>query len=68
MNAVEPRKGVKTRLFGVVIIFLGAMDSMLSWRGGFAAGDTYFPLIALGFLIFAVGVIRGGRRSQTGAR
>lgn len=58
MEAAEPRKGVKTRLLGVVLIFLGAMDSMLSWRGGFAAGDTYFPLIALGIFIFAIGAIR----------
>ncbi len=57
------RKGAKTKLFGVILIFLGILDSMLAWRGGFAVNDFYILLIALGLFLYAVGAIR--ERSQT---
>lgn len=52
------RKGVKTKLIAVVLIFLGLMDSMLSWRGGFAVSDTYVLLLAGGIVLYAFGAIR----------
>jgi|ETNmetMinimDraft_16_1059900.scaffolds.fasta_scaffold580657_2 hypothetical protein len=55
------RKGAIIKLFGVVLIFLGAMDSMLSWRGGFAVGDFYLALIAAGVLVYGLGAIRAQR-------
>jgi hypothetical protein len=55
------RKGAIIKLFGVVLIFLGAMDSMLSWRSGFAVGDFYLALIAAGVLVYALGAIRAQR-------
>ena len=54
-------KGFIIKLFGVVLIFLGAMDSMLSWRGGFAVGDFYLALIAAGVLVYGLGAIRAQR-------
>ena len=57
------RKGSIIKLFGVVLIFLGAMDSMLSWRGGFAVEDFYIGLLAAGVVIYALGAIRGQRRT-----
>ncbi len=53
-----PRNGVKTKLLGVVLVFLGAMDSMLSWRGGFEVSGYYFLLIALGIFVYVIGAIR----------
>lgn len=53
------RKGVKTKLFGVVLIFLGALDSMLFWRGGLVVNDFYLLLFVLGCIVYIIGAIRG---------
>jgi len=52
------RKGVKTKLFGVGLIFLGALDSMLFWRGGLEVNDFYLLLFVLGCIIYIIGAIR----------
>ncbi len=68
MTEPMPRKGVKTRLIGVVLIFLGFMDSLLSWRGGVELSDFYVLLIAAGLGLYAIGSIRnthGTRRRAT---
>jgi len=57
-NEIE-RKGAKTKLFGVGLIFLGAMDSMLFWRGGLVVNDFYLLLFVLGCAIYLIGAIRG---------
>ena len=44
MENPEPRKGVKTKLFGVILIFLATLDGMLSWRGGLEISDFYRPI------------------------
>ncbi len=62
MDHGAPRKGAIIKLFGVVLIFLGAMDSMLSWRGGFAVAGFYIALIAAGFVVYALGAVRGADR------
>ncbi len=59
-----PRKGYIIRLFGVVLIFLGVMDSMLSWRGGFTVSPFYLLLIGGGILLYAVGAVRRGAQSS----
>lgn len=58
-----PKKGVKTKLFGVILIFLGILDSMLSWRGGFAASEFYLLLIASGIVLYIIGAIRHGSKT-----
>ncbi len=63
MRNDRPARGYIIRLFGVVLIFVGALDSMLSWRGGFAVGDFYLFLIASGFVLYGVGSVR--RRDRT---
>ena len=62
MDRETVRKGSITKLFGVVLILIGGMDSMLSWRGGFAVGNFYIALIAAGIAIYAFGAIRSQRR------
>lgn len=63
-GSVAVRKvGVKTKLFGVVLIFVGTMDAMLSWRGGLAPDGFYVFLIAAGLALYLVGSIRQGRAS-----
>lgn len=54
----EVRKGVKTKLFGVILITLATLDGMLSWRGGLEVSDFYLFLFAAGVFLFALGAIR----------
>lgn len=51
-------RGAIIRLFGVVLVILGTLDSMLMWRGGFADVGPYVLLIAAGLLLYAVGAMR----------
>ncbi len=61
-TGVAARKvGVKTKLFGVVLIFVGTMDAMLAWRGGLALDGFYVFLIAAGLALTVVGSIRQAR-------
>ncbi len=60
-----PRKGAGIKLFGVAFIFVGMLDTMLSWRGGFRMDGTYALMIAFGFFLFALGVIRSGSRPRS---
>ena len=57
-----PRKGAAIKMFGVALIFVGVLDTMLSWRGGFRVEGAYALLIAAGFFLYALGAIRGGSR------
>lgn len=60
------RRGVKSRLIGVVLIALGLLDSLLTLRGGLPS-DKYLILIAIGTVIFAIGAMRSRRDSLRGA-
>ncbi|HSG95733.1 MAG TPA: hypothetical protein VLA28_09435 [Afifellaceae bacterium] len=55
----KPKKGVITKLFGVVFIFLGALDSMMAWRGGFTVSTSFAVLIVIGLALYAAGSVRG---------
>ncbi len=56
-------RGVVTRLFGVILIIIGVLDSMLAWRGGFAVSDVYVLLVASGIFVYFIGAIQ--RRSRS---
>ena len=58
------RRGAVVRLFGVILMFLGLLDSMLAWRGGFEANAFYGILIGSGLLLYAVGSIARQRRGD----
>lgn len=55
-------RGVKTKIFGFIIMALGLLDSLLSLRGGVPAYE-YLMLILLGACVFAIGAVRGGRKA-----
>ena len=55
------QKGVILRLLGVVAIILGFLDSMLSWRGGFAVEPFYIALILGGVILYISGSLAGKR-------
>ena len=63
MEAEYGRRGVKTKLVGFIIMVLGLLDSVLTVRGGIPAYE-YLLLILFGACVFAVGAVRGGRRSS----
>ncbi len=59
----RPRKGVAIKLSGLTLVFLGMLDSMLSWRGGFQVEGAYALMIALGIFLYALGAVRSGSRT-----
>ena len=61
-----PRRGVAIKLLGVVLIILGVLDSMLSWRGGFVLSETYVLMITSGIFLYAIGAIGFGARTRSG--
>ena len=54
----DPSRGAIVRLFGVILIILGPLDSMLMWRGGFMLSSVYVGMIATGVFLFVIGTIR----------
>ncbi|MBT3553314.1 MAG: hypothetical protein HOO19_11145 [Rhodospirillaceae bacterium] len=56
------QKGVIPRLFGVLLIFVGTLDAMLSWRAAVALEYFYIFLVAAGLVFYVYG---GIRRSQS---
>ena len=51
-------RGAIIRLFGVILVILGTLDIMLSWRGGFAVEPFHAALIGVGLLLCLIGAIR----------
>ena len=56
-------RGAIIRIFGVILVILGTLDSMLMWRGGFALSNLYVGMIASGLFLCLIGTIRRGKRS-----
>ena len=54
----DPSRGAIIRLFGVIFVILGTLNSMLMWRGGFAVSTPYIGMIATGLFLFVIGTIR----------
>ncbi len=59
----DSSRGAIIRLFGVILVFLGMLDSMLMWRGGFALSTLYVGMIASGLFLYLIGTIRRGKGS-----
>jgi len=57
---------VKTKLLGFILMTLGVLDSLLTLRGGIPDYE-YLLLILVGACVFAIGAVRGGRRSPAEA-
>ncbi|HCF74866.1 MAG TPA: hypothetical protein DES72_13960 [Gammaproteobacteria bacterium] len=55
---LNPRKGAKTKLLGVVLLILATLDVMLSWRGGFVPGGVIPVLFVGGVVLFVIGAVR----------
>ncbi len=55
--------GAIIKLFGVILIILGSLNTMLSWRGGFEVLSLPVLFIASGLLLSIIGSILHARRS-----
>lgn len=51
------RSGATLRLFGVVLLLLGALNSLLAWRGGQGPGNFPVLLAGAGILAYVLGAI-----------
>ncbi len=51
-------RGAIIRLFGVILVILGTLDIMLSWRGGFEVAPFHAMLLIGGLLLCLIGAIR----------
>ena len=60
-----PKRGVIPRMFGVALIFVGALDAMLSWRAGNAVENFYIFLIAAGLFFLVIGQVRHQNRQRS---
>ncbi|MFQ5437213.1 MAG: hypothetical protein ACE5DK_00095 [Paracoccaceae bacterium] len=56
-------RGAVIKLFGVVLIILGALNSMLSWRGGFELASLPVYLLVAGLGLCLIGAIRHGQNA-----
>jgi len=62
MESEYVMRGVKTKIFGFIIIVLGLLNSLLTLRGGVPAYE-FLLLIVFGAVVFAIGAVRGGRQA-----
>ncbi len=54
-------RGAIIRLFGAILIILGGLDIMLSWRGGFQVAPFHGLLLVGGILLCIAGAVRRQR-------
>lgn len=59
-NQINSR-GAIVRLFGVVFIILGGLNTMLSWRGGVEVLSLPVYLLATGVVLIMIGAILRNR-------
>ena len=53
------RKGAIPIVFGVILVILGSLDSLLAWRGSFDVSKFSVAIIATGVVIYCIGVVKG---------
>ncbi len=54
-----PKKGIKTKIIGVIMMLLGGLNSMLLWKGGLPLRHSFLLIFAVGLLLYVIGTIRG---------
>ena len=64
------KRGVKTKILGACLLFLGLMDSLLAWRGGLEPSVLYSPAVleavATGAVTGAAHITGGGLPGNLG--
>ena len=57
-DADDNSRGAIIRLFGVIFIILGTLNTMLAWRGGIEVMSFHTALLVSGVLLCMIGAIR----------
>lgn len=57
-KSLQNSRGLVARIFGVVLVLVGAMDCMLAWQGGFKINLLFVMFIMGGILVFTVGAVQ----------
>ncbi len=63
METQGEKRGVKTKLLGVVMVSLGILDSLLTLRGG-VPDEKYILLIVFGIAVYIIGAVRAARQPE----
>lgn len=61
---MTPRRGVKKRIFGSVLFFLGMLNTLLSIKAGVEVQGLYLILIVTGIILFIYGLWQGRQSHQ----
>lgn len=61
--SIGNNRGAIFRIFGVILVILGWLDTMLLWRGGFEIVPFHAMLIVMGLVLYMIGAIRRAGRS-----
>lgn len=61
--AAFSNRGAVIRLFGVILVILGTLDMMLSWRGSFAVEPFHAMIFVTGVLLCLIGAVRRQAKS-----
>lgn len=56
-NSTQNTHGAVVKLLGVILIILGSLNTMLSWRGGFDVLSLPVFLITAGLVFFLIGFV-----------
>lgn len=58
MADADPPKGVVLKIFGIVLMFLGAINLMLLWRASMLADSLFVGFFLVGIVFYTVGAGR----------
>ncbi len=61
-------RGLKKKIFGSMLFFLGALDTMLAVKAGISVETFYLFLMIAGVLLFTYGLIEGLKKEASGDR
>lgn len=62
---MAPKRGVKKRIFGSVLFFLGILNTLLSLKADVEVQGLYLILIVTGIILFAYGLWQDRQPHQT---
>lgn len=62
---MAPKRGVKKRIFGSVLFFLGILNTLLSIKADVEVQGLYPIMIVTGIILFAYGLWQGRQPPKT---
>ncbi len=59
-------KGLRKKIFGSILFFLGGLNTMFAVKAGFKVETFFVVLLVAGALIFAYGLVEGFKAAPPG--